>query len=302
MLDLSTDASLADVKAAYRRKVAHVHPDRGGTASEFIRVRAAYEILRDFVRRQMPQAGREGAADEAAEDEVPIPEDLRAVVDSIVQEFRLHQQWAETETLAQLAAFEGDMTGYIQTASRSELRRFSDVFRTSLDARLSALFDKCNDRSDEIIQRYESWYTESTQAVLDDMYRKDLLSFARRVRFWEVFLILGAIAAALTVVIGWGEPRRWMSLAVLVVAFGLSYLVYWRAARRRRKVRQKVQPLSVVPFEIPGDARFPTEEALRQGRRTTAALGMTGLFLGSAASGGLAGAGASFTKRSGCAA
>jgi hypothetical protein len=49
-----------------------------------------------------------------------------------------------------------------------------------------------------------------------------------------------------------------------------------------------VEPLSVVPFEISKDARFSAEVALRRGRRTTAAFGMAGLFLGSAASAGLA--------------
>ena len=86
------------------------------------------------------------------------------------------------------------MTKYIQTASRAELRQFSSVFRTSWDAILNALFRKCNNRSDEILRQYESWYTESTQAVFDDMYRKDLFSFVRRRRFWEVFLVIGAIA------------------------------------------------------------------------------------------------------------
>ena len=288
ILGLAADATPAEVKAAYRRRVTEAHPDQGGSAAEFIKVRAAYEILLAFLGQAAPEASRERAPEEPPEEEVPIPEDLRAVIDQIVAEFRQHQRWAEAETLAQLAAFEAHMTKYIQTASRSELRQFSSVFRTSWDAILNALFRRCNKKSDEILQRYESWYTESTQPVFDDMYRKDLLSFALRRRFWEVFLIIGAIAGALTVVIGWGEPRRWISIALLALAFGISFLSYRRSAGRRRKVRQKVEPLSVVPFEIPQNAQFPTEAALRRGRRTTAAFGLTGLFLGSAASGGFA--------------
>ena len=294
ILGLAADATPAEVKAAYRRRVTEAHPDQGGSAAEFIKVRAAYEILLTFLPERGPEgaaqpgAAKDGAAEQGLDEEVPIPEDLRAVIDSIVEEFRRHQRWAEEETFAQLAAFEGHMTAYIRTASRSELRQFSNAFRTSWDARLNALFDKCNNRSDQILQRYESWYTESTQAVFDDLYRRDLLSFARRRRFWEVFLFIGAIAAALTVVIGWGESRRWISIAVLLVAFGISFLFHWRGARRRRQVRRKVEALSVVPFEIRRGSQFPTEAALRQGRRTTAAFGMTGLLLGSAASGGLA--------------
>ncbi len=106
ILGLSNEATLAEVKTAYRRKVAEAHPDRGGTAAEFIRVRAAYEILCRLPRAgaRRLRRGRAGAQPRpgppAAEDEeVPIPEDLRAVIDRIVAEFREHQRWAEAETL-----------------------------------------------------------------------------------------------------------------------------------------------------------------------------------------------------------
>ncbi len=219
---------------------------------------------------------------------MPIPEDLRVVIDQIVRDFREHQRWAEHEALRQLGALEKHMSEYIQRATRAELRQFSGAFRASWDAILRALFEKCNTKSDEILQRYESWYTQSTQAVFDDLYRKDLWSFAWRRRFWEVFAVLGAIAGALSVVIGWGESRRWISVAVLLIAVGISFGAYWHSARRRRQVRDKTEPLSIVPFELPEDGRFATESKLRKGRRTTAAFGMAGLFLGSAAAGGFA--------------
>jgi hypothetical protein len=294
ILGLSTDATLAEVKTAYRRRVGATHPDRGGTAAEFIKVRAAYEILSGFLRDTAPRAGAAaasaaGTAQQAAEEEeVPIPEDLRAVIDQIVRDFREHQRWAETEALRQLGALEKHMSEYIQRATRAELRQFSDAFRASWNAILRALFDKCNNRSDEILQRYESWYTQSTQSVFDDLYRKDLWSFAWRRRFWEVFAVLGAIAGALTVVIGWGPSRRWVSVAVLLVAVGISFGAHWYSARRKRQLRDKAEPLSILPFQLPEEGRFATESKLRKGRRTTAAFGMAGLFLGSAAAGGFA--------------
>jgi hypothetical protein len=139
------------------------------------------------------------------------------------------------------------------------------------------------------LQSYESWYTESTQAVFDEMYLSDLRRFAWRRRFWEIFAILVAVAAALTVVVGWGGPvRRWVSVTLLLIAAVVSFLAYWWWVRRRRKEREKVQPLSVVPFQIQQGARFDTESSLRQGRRNTAALGAAGMLLGGAASSGLA--------------
>ncbi len=122
VLGLPRDATPAQVKAAYRRLVSQAHPDRGGEAAEFIKIRAAYEILSAFLKEGPP------------EDDIPIPSDLREVIDRIVREFKEHQRWAEAETRAQLGAFESRMATYIRSASRSELRQFSIKFRLAWDA------------------------------------------------------------------------------------------------------------------------------------------------------------------------
>ncbi|MBN1322026.1 MAG: DnaJ domain-containing protein [Thermoleophilia bacterium] len=277
VLGLAPDATAAQVKTAYRRLAAEAHPDRGGRAADFIRVRAAYEILTDFLGQGRP------------DDEIPVPPGLRDIVDSIVNDFREQQRWAETETLTHLAGFESQMRAYIAGASRGDLRRFSETFSDTWTATMNALFNQCNTRCDSVLQRYETWYTENTQAFFDGLYRRELLSFAWRRRFWEFFLVLGAISGALSVVIGWDGPwRRWASLGVILVAAGLSFLLYRWRVKRGRRVREKVEPLSVTVFEMDENARFPTEVTLRRGRLTTAALGLAGLFVGNAASGGLA--------------
>jgi hypothetical protein len=279
VLGLSTDATATQVKAAYRRLVAEAHPDQGGSAAEFIRIRAAYEILWGFLehRRDVP------------EDDVPIPESLRAVIDRIVAEFAEEQRWAETETLAHLDRFEKHMSGYIHKATRAELRQFSSVFRTSWSAIIDNLFCTCNNRCDGVLARYEAWYTANTQALFDSLYRKELLRFALKRRFWEVFLLLGALAGALSVVVGWEGPwRRWVSIALVVFAAVAGFAAHWRTARRQRRLRERVEPLSMVIFELEKGARFPTEKALRRGRRNTGILGLAGMWLGNAAAGGVA--------------
>jgi len=45
MLGLSTDASQKEIKAAYKQKAMKHHPDRGGSAIEFHKVKVAYEAL-----------------------------------------------------------------------------------------------------------------------------------------------------------------------------------------------------------------------------------------------------------------
>jgi hypothetical protein len=45
MLGLSGDATLAEVKLAFRKKALEHHPDQGGSAESFIAVRKAYESI-----------------------------------------------------------------------------------------------------------------------------------------------------------------------------------------------------------------------------------------------------------------
>jgi curved DNA-binding protein CbpA len=51
VLGVTPSASLAEIKAAYRRFVLRAHPDRGGEAAEFRRVTEAFKTLRDPVKR-----------------------------------------------------------------------------------------------------------------------------------------------------------------------------------------------------------------------------------------------------------
>lgn len=50
LLDLDENASLEEIKAAYREKVKAVHPDQGGDPEQFQRVREAYTIAKDVAR------------------------------------------------------------------------------------------------------------------------------------------------------------------------------------------------------------------------------------------------------------
>ena len=45
LLDLKEDATLDELKDAYRKKAVETHPDKGGNAKTFIAVKNAYEFL-----------------------------------------------------------------------------------------------------------------------------------------------------------------------------------------------------------------------------------------------------------------
>lgn len=51
ILGLAAGATWQAVKSAYRKLVFTVHPDHGGTAEEFRKVQAAYEVLEDRYER-----------------------------------------------------------------------------------------------------------------------------------------------------------------------------------------------------------------------------------------------------------
>lgn len=48
ILGVSMDATQEEVKAAYRKKAAEVHPDKGGTNEQMTKVNAAYEVIKRF--------------------------------------------------------------------------------------------------------------------------------------------------------------------------------------------------------------------------------------------------------------
>nr|WP_210270778.1 J domain-containing protein [Rhizobium rhizolycopersici] len=53
IIGVARDANTASIKAAYRRRAKTAHPDSGGDVDTFARLKAAYELLLDPVRRKV---------------------------------------------------------------------------------------------------------------------------------------------------------------------------------------------------------------------------------------------------------
>jgi DnaJ-class molecular chaperone len=69
VLGVSDDASPAQVKAAFRRKAMSSHPDAGGDAEAFQRLKSAYDVLADAEARRHYDETGETPDDQAANPE-----------------------------------------------------------------------------------------------------------------------------------------------------------------------------------------------------------------------------------------
>lgn len=60
LLGVGPEASPAELRAAYRRRAAACHPDRGGDPERFLEVQAAFRVLADPELRRRHDADPEG--------------------------------------------------------------------------------------------------------------------------------------------------------------------------------------------------------------------------------------------------
>merc|ERR1719264_2450165 len=64
LLDVSKDASEAEIKKAYRKMALKEHPDKGGDPEKFKEITRAYEVLSDSEKRsKYDRFGEEGLED-----------------------------------------------------------------------------------------------------------------------------------------------------------------------------------------------------------------------------------------------
>jgi len=82
LLSVKPDATLEEIRVAYRRKAMRYHPDReNGDEAHFKRVKDAYEILSDPDRRK-----RYDETGETEERKTPVEEMLNSLVETVLAE------------------------------------------------------------------------------------------------------------------------------------------------------------------------------------------------------------------------
>lgn len=128
ILGVGRDASDEQIKAAYRKRAKGTHPDSGGDAEAFGRLKKAHELLLDPVRRKVFD-------DTGYDVELTDAVDLQALVaiEKLITDMVLDER--EPGTFDPVAHMRASLLEEIRKAnfSKSELERHSDRIRLHLD-------------------------------------------------------------------------------------------------------------------------------------------------------------------------
>jgi len=128
ILGVGRDASDEQIKAAYRKRAKGAHPDSGGDAEAFGRLKKAHELLLDPVRRKVFD-------DTGYDVELTDAVDLQALVaiEKLITDMVLDER--EPGTFDPVAHMRASLLEEIRKAnfSKSELERHSDRIRLHLD-------------------------------------------------------------------------------------------------------------------------------------------------------------------------
>ena len=99
-LGVPPTATAAELRRAYRKRARATHPDHGGDAEQFKAVNAAYECLRDPVRRE--QYDKFGAASERV---TTLRQQAEAVLGGMAVQWKFSQGgWRDGNMVADLCA------------------------------------------------------------------------------------------------------------------------------------------------------------------------------------------------------
>lgn len=265
ILGVPPDSDISAVKAGYRRRVLKAHPDKGGTAHEFIRVQAAYEIICEFLNTDSGDAS------------IRVPAELREIIDDLVRSFRMQFTKSEEICARAFREFDDGIRRYLSSASRNELRKFGDYFRRSWNDLVIHLFTYFNQECLGLIQKYESWFDQTMEETFAELHRAELRQFANSPRFYAYALGLLGVGLVLAHTEG---AAHLPSLLVTASPLAALPLVYWVDCANRRKRPSDVQTLDIELFQVDRRVDFQGSQVLRQGKFNTVTAGLVGASVG----------------------
>lgn len=276
-LGLQAGASFEEVRKAYREKARQSHPDMGGDAETFIRVQAAYELLCVFMGQTREES------------EVPIPPELRAVIDQIIREF--HQETARQLSVfaSAMEAFYRGITHLIMTLSRKKLSKFNNYFRREWNGTVKAIFKRVNRSNEQMFNNYERWFDDSVTDLHKEIQEERFSYYIRSPKL----ALQGLIPLIIGIILAIALHSR-AGLIVLLVGLVMSVLfalilVANSYLKRYRKPRT-VECLDLAIFKVGrNEIMSISSEVLRSDIQVGRVAGAGGAVAGSMLTKGLAG-------------
>ena len=280
-LGVTESSTSQEIKKAYRTKAILTHPDKGGSAKDFIMVQAAYEIICKF----NIQAGGEG---------LPIPDELKEVISQLVNEFQNKYISIEQDCNEKLNKLKVDLFTYIDRTPRRHLYEYNQHFISLWESTLRSLFHQFNQDCNNLLKKYETWFkpfTEDLELIFEKEYREEIKNYKHSPTFYIISVVWTFI---LGYIIFSTDASFLSQMGWLITLDSLFILGTWRlACLRNKKMANEVthiQVLTTAPFSISSDADFEASSALKQGFNSSVMAAKIGAAIGFALGGTAQGA------------
>ena len=228
ILKINYNASLEDIKHAYKKRAFETHPDRGGNASEFVKVRAAYEILLKYVQNN---------SDEKPEDfDIPIPEELRTVIDGIVNGFCYIYNNNSNNIHAKFNLMRSEISSYI---NRSDLQTlgssFCNYFQGTIYSTINSITDANNKQTQLLLQNYEKWFSSKFNELNNEIYAVAKFNYWKSTNF-----IISIVVSLLTIFASYYFFEQ--LLIGIIIGFIILISFYYYSINEKAKATQRIKP------------------------------------------------------------
>lgn len=259
ILGLEKNCTLEEIKSAYRKLVLKTHPDKGGKQEDFIKIQSAYEILCNFNKTDI----------NTDDFEIPIPEELRKVIDEIVLDFNRIYSQAENLCNKKFDLFYNDMNNYIKVATRDQLKNFNQTFSEKWNLFIKNLFKEFNMNCNSLIKKYDGWFSKSMEVFFEEIYLSELKNYKNNPRFY-LYLFLLFIASLIASFITFGTSNM---IAILIIIISMPINLFltkfiWKIdCDSRKKKVEDLQILDIKPFKVSDNFDFSSSNTLKEGHK-----------------------------------
>jgi DnaJ domain len=260
-LGLAGRVTEADVRRAYRERVVDVHPDHGGNPADFIRVRAAYEILLDNMDAPFE-----------AEEELTVPADLQAIIDRLVADFRKQTQDATQRANQAIDNLQTRALRKLGDSTRHDLTMFDDYFRNEWNATISRVFGAINADCERVMGRYSQWVCSASEEALkkDKDSRDARTRMTRRAVGGGLIAVLAVVVAMILARSANGVDMRELEIRLAVAGFLFLCALYFlslavpRDANGPRRMDNTPKPIQETGLRIGTEHDFKADNRIHE--------------------------------------